>query len=72
MFDEATVGGAERFVALLRSQGSYQGLIKAGLTDDDIGVPAFEAARRAPSTPRRAVTCRCRSAGACASGSARA
>ena len=29
-------------MALLRSQGSYQGLIKAGLTDDDIGVPAFE------------------------------
>ena len=42
VFDEAAPGGAERFVALLRSQGSYQGLLKAGLTDDDIGVPAFE------------------------------
>jgi SAM-dependent methyltransferase len=43
VFDEATTGGADRFVALLRSQGSYQGLRRAGLTDDDIGVPAFEA-----------------------------
>jgi hypothetical protein len=31
-------------VALLRSQGSYQGLLKAGLSDDDLGVPAFERA----------------------------
>ena len=44
VFDEPAGGGAERFVALLRSQGSYQGLIKAGLTDDDLGVPAFETA----------------------------
>ena len=42
VFDEATDGGAEQFVALLRSQGSYQGLVKAGLSDDDLGVPAFE------------------------------
>jgi SAM-dependent methyltransferase len=42
VFDEATDGGPERFVALLRSQGSYQGLVKAGLSDADIGVPAFE------------------------------
>jgi hypothetical protein len=32
------------FVALLRSQGSYQHLVKAGLDDDEIGVPAFAAA----------------------------
>jgi hypothetical protein len=43
VLDDATAGGADRFVALLRSQGSYQGLVKAGLSDDDIGVPAFEA-----------------------------
>jgi len=43
VLDEATVGGADRFVALLRSQGSYQGLLRAGLTDDDLGVPAFAA-----------------------------
>jgi SAM-dependent methyltransferase len=36
------VGGAEDFVAVLRSQGSYQGLIALGLTDDDIGVTTFE------------------------------
>ena len=35
-------GGAEHFVAVLRSQGSYQGLIALGLTDDDIGVTSFE------------------------------
>ncbi len=29
---------------MLRSQGSYQDLIKAGLTDDEIGVPGFAAA----------------------------
>ena len=41
VLDESTAGGADRFVALLRSQGSYQGLVKAGLSDDDLGVPAF-------------------------------
>ena len=35
-------GGADRFVALLRSQGSYQGLRKRGLSDEELGVPAFE------------------------------
>ncbi len=52
------VGGAEDFVAVLRSQGSYQGLVALGLTDDDIGVTAFEhevhaayAAEAAASTP---------------------
>ena len=43
VFDEPTTGGADRFIALLRSQGSYQLMRKAGLTDDDLGVPAFEA-----------------------------
>ncbi len=33
---------AERFVALLRSQGSYQALAKAGLTDEEIGADVFE------------------------------
>jgi hypothetical protein len=42
VLDDEAGGGADRFVALLRSQGSYQGLVKAGLTDDDLGVPAFE------------------------------
>lgn len=32
---------AERFIALLRSQGSYQALVKAGLTDTDIGADVF-------------------------------
>ena len=33
---------AERFVALLRSQGSYQALAKAGLADGEIGAEEFE------------------------------
>ena len=35
-------GGAERFKALMYSQGSYQGLLKAGLTNEEIGSEAFE------------------------------
>ena len=35
-------GSAERFVALLRSQGSYQALAKAGLSDEEIGADVFE------------------------------
>lgn len=42
VLDGPADGGADRFVALLRSQGSYQGLRKVGLTDADLGVPAFE------------------------------
>lgn len=38
---------AERFVALMRSQGSYQGLRRAGLTDADMGADAFESSVRA-------------------------
>ncbi len=41
LLDRDVAGGADRFVDILRSQGSYQGLVKAGLTDDEIGVPAF-------------------------------
>lgn len=34
-------GGAERFKALMHSQGSYQGLRKAGLSDEEIGAVRF-------------------------------
>jgi SAM-dependent methyltransferase len=43
MLSETVGGGAERFIALMRSQGSYQGLGKAGLTDEEIGAVDFEA-----------------------------
>jgi SAM-dependent methyltransferase len=43
LFDEPVDGGVERFVALMRSQGSYQGLRRLGLTDAELGVDAFEA-----------------------------
>ena len=44
VFDAPVHGesSAERFVALLRSQGSYQALAKAGLTDAEIGADTFE------------------------------
>jgi SAM-dependent methyltransferase len=49
-------GGADRFVGLMRSQGSYQGLRRLGLSDEDLGADdfertvhaAFEAARFSP------------------------
>jgi SAM-dependent methyltransferase len=44
LMDQEVPGGAGAFVAILRSQGSYQHLVKTGLTDDEIGVPAFAAA----------------------------
>lgn len=34
--------GADRFVALMRSQGSYQGLVRLGLDDDSMGAAEFE------------------------------
>ena len=34
--------GAARFVALMRSQGSYQGLLRLGMTDDELGATDFE------------------------------
>jgi SAM-dependent methyltransferase len=35
-------GGAELFVASMRSQGSYQGLLKLGMTDDELGATDFD------------------------------
>jgi SAM-dependent methyltransferase len=42
VFDEEMPGGADAFIALMRSQGSYQGLVRAGLTDAELGADAFE------------------------------
>jgi SAM-dependent methyltransferase len=44
LMDQEAPGGATQFVDLLRSQGSYQNLVKAGLSEEEIGVPAFAAA----------------------------
>lgn len=44
-------GTAERFVALLRSQGDYQTLRAAGLDDGELGVTAFEEAVHAAIGP---------------------
>ena len=40
--DEGDARAADQFVALMRSQGSYQGLLRLGLTDDDLGAAEFE------------------------------
>jgi SAM-dependent methyltransferase len=45
---------ADRFVALKRSQGSYQGLCRAGLSDDEIGMTVFERDARAALGATRA------------------
>jgi SAM-dependent methyltransferase len=42
LFDQPTIASAERFTALLRSQGSYQDLRKRGLTDAEIGMNEFD------------------------------
>jgi SAM-dependent methyltransferase len=46
VFDEPVAGGdgsgATRFAALMRSQGSYQGLLRLGMTDDELGANDFE------------------------------
>ncbi|HWM18176.1 MAG TPA: class I SAM-dependent methyltransferase [Ilumatobacteraceae bacterium] len=51
VFSEPAPGGdgsdAERFVALMRSQGSYQGLLRLGMTDDELGATDFEREVRA-------------------------
>ena len=47
LFNQPTDGGADRFVALMRSQGSYQGLRRLGLDDIDIGADVFETEARA-------------------------
>jgi SAM-dependent methyltransferase len=43
MMHQTVGGGVDRFIALLHSQGSYQGLLRLGLDDDELGVTAFEA-----------------------------
>jgi SAM-dependent methyltransferase len=35
-------GGPERFIALMRSQGSYQQLRRSGLSDEELGMGEFE------------------------------
>jgi hypothetical protein len=42
VFDQPSGGGADRFIALMRSQGSYQGLRRLGLDDDEMGATEFE------------------------------
>lgn len=44
---EPVEGGDERFRALMYSQGSYQGLRRRGLSDDEIGAVEFERQVRA-------------------------
>jgi SAM-dependent methyltransferase len=44
---EVEPGGAERFVALLRSQGTYQLLRRLGTSDADLGMDEFEREVRA-------------------------
>ena len=42
-FHHVEDGDAARFVGLMRSQGDYQTLRRAGLDDDVLGLTAFEA-----------------------------
>jgi SAM-dependent methyltransferase len=42
VLSEVVEGGPERFVALMYSQGSFQGLLKAGLSPEEIGATRFE------------------------------
>ncbi len=46
VFDQPTTTNADKFIALIRSQGSYQDLRKRGLSDSDIGMIEFELAVR--------------------------
>ena len=41
LFNQDLPGGAERFVALMASQGSYQALKRVGLSDEEIGETRF-------------------------------
>jgi SAM-dependent methyltransferase len=41
MFNQPVSGGADRFVALMSSQGSYQALRRVGLSDEDMGATQF-------------------------------
>jgi SAM-dependent methyltransferase len=43
MMHQTVGGGADAFIALMHSQGSYQGLRRLGLDDDELGATAFEA-----------------------------
>jgi SAM-dependent methyltransferase len=54
VFDGPIAGGVERFIALMRSQGSYQALRRLGLSDDTLGMSAFE--REVGEAFARAVT----------------
>lgn len=47
VLSESVEGGVERFCALMYSQGSYQGLRRLGLSDDEIGAVDFERRARA-------------------------
>jgi SAM-dependent methyltransferase len=65
LFNHPVDGGADRFVALLHSQGSYQTLRRLGLSDEDLGTAAFEAEVRrafaaAPGTPAMSFSWRVR------------
>jgi SAM-dependent methyltransferase len=56
LFNQAIPGGIERFMALMASQGSYQALKRAGLSDEEIGGTQFRhevdvAFREAASSP---------------------
>jgi SAM-dependent methyltransferase len=46
-FHQTETGGADRFIALLQSQGGYQSLLKQGRTPAEIGVDIFEREVRA-------------------------
>jgi hypothetical protein len=46
VFDQPVTASADKFIALIRSQGSYQDLRKSGLTDAEIGLEEFESAVR--------------------------
>ena len=46
-FHQTEAGGADRFIALLQSQGGYQSLLKQGRTPAEIGAEIFEREVRA-------------------------
>lgn len=48
-------GGADRFRALMYSQGSYQGLRRRGLTEDEIGATVFDSEVQAAFSEARSL-----------------
>lgn len=50
-FHQTEAGGADRFIALLQSQGGFQSLLKQGRTPAEIGSDIFEREVHAPRTP---------------------